>query len=71
MLGAEYLQLEVVAGSRLPEWKAIHMKKRERNRAAHELAQLAKRSKHTAVWRFLVPTCVEQVIAQDCNTVSE
>ncbi|KAF8776631.1 hypothetical protein HU200_003355 [Digitaria exilis] len=52
------------------DWKVVH-KRRESNRVAHELAQLAKRTKHSAVWRFAIPVCVEHLIAQDCNCVSE
>ena len=48
----------------------VHVR-RERNRAAHELAQLAKRTTHFAVWRFTAPICVEQIIAQECNFISE
>jgi len=40
-------------------------------RAAHELTQLAKRTRHSAVWRFCSPGCVEHIIAQDCNFVAE
>ena len=58
------------AGDELPEWTVIHTK-RESNRVAHELAQLAKRTRHSAVWRFAAPTCVEQYIAQDCMNFSE
>jgi len=59
-----------LAGDDLPEWTVIHTK-RESNRVAHELAQLAKRTRHSAVWRFAAPTCVEQYIAQDCMNFSE
>jgi hypothetical protein len=41
----------IEAGDKLPRWMAIH-KRRENNSAAHELAQLAKRSRHSAVWHF-------------------
>lgn len=58
------------AGNMLPEWTTVHVR-RERNRAAHELAQLAKRTTHSAVWRFTAPICVEQIIAQECNFISE
>ncbi|CAO2045543.1 unnamed protein product [Urochloa humidicola] len=54
------------AGRSLPEWKVVHTR-RERNGAAHELAQLARRTKHAAVWRDSVPVCVEHIIALDCN----
>lgn len=40
--------------------------RRERNFVAHELAQLAKRTNHTAVWRLRAPRCVEQLVAQEC-----
>ncbi|TVU33020.1 hypothetical protein EJB05_24799, partial [Eragrostis curvula] len=40
--------------------------KRERNSVAHELAQLAKRTTHTAVWRTRAPRCVESLVAQEC-----
>ncbi|RLN11245.1 hypothetical protein C2845_PM09G04950 [Panicum miliaceum] len=52
------------AGRALPHWEFAHTR-RECNRAAHELAQLAKRTKHSVVWRFRSPSCVEQIIAQD------
>lgn len=58
------------AGGRLPQWKVIH-KGRESNGVAHELAQLAKRTKHSAVWKFVAPVCVEQLIAQDCTFIAE
>ena len=38
------------------------------NRLAHELAQLAKRLNHSAVWRERCPTSVEHLAAQDVNT---
>ena len=59
-----------LAGEGLLEWIVIHTK-RESNWVAHELAQLAKRTRHSAVWRFAAPACVEQYIAQDCTNVSE
>ena len=37
------------------------------NRLAHELAQLAKRLNHSAVWRERCPTSVEHLAAQDVN----
>ncbi|GJM94943.1 hypothetical protein PR202_ga11630 [Eleusine coracana subsp. coracana] len=40
--------------------------RRECNSAAHELAQLAKRTAHTAVWRWDVPQCIKQLVTQDC-----
>ena len=47
----------------------FHHVKREQNVVAHELAQLAKQLFHSAVWRNRVPTCVEQLVAHDCNPV--
>ncbi|TVU13486.1 hypothetical protein EJB05_40545, partial [Eragrostis curvula] len=41
------------------------------NHVAHELAQLAKRTTHTAVWRAQVPRCVESLVAHDCNHFAE
>jgi ribonuclease HI len=57
-------------GRSLPRWKVIH-KKRESNGVAHELAHLAKRTKLEVVWHFAAPVCVEQLIAWECNHVSE
>lgn len=45
--------------------------KRERNRVAHELAQLAKRAGHSAMWRTTVPRCVQQLVAQECKLYVE
>ena len=56
------LEETVATGRLLPEWTCVHTR-RERNRAARELAQLAKRTAHSAVWRFNAPVCVEQIIA--------
>ena len=64
------LEEAVEAGDKLPSWDVSHSR-RESNGAAHELAQLAKRTKHSAVWRFASPVCVEQIIARDCNHLSE
>ncbi|GJN30680.1 hypothetical protein PR202_gb19007 [Eleusine coracana subsp. coracana] len=60
----------VEASRRLPHF-SLSLAKREQNKAAHELAQLAKRTKHTIVWHLHVPECVEQLIAEDCNTSLE
>ncbi|GJN10368.1 hypothetical protein PR202_ga28456 [Eleusine coracana subsp. coracana] len=56
--------------NRLPgvEFRAI---RREQNCVAHELAQLAKRTTHTAMWRARSPCCIEQLVAQECNLCSE
>ena len=51
------------AGEGLTEWAVVHTR-RESNGVAHELAQLAKRNWHSAVWRFVAPECVEQLVAQ-------
>ncbi|CAL4891658.1 unnamed protein product [Urochloa decumbens] len=40
---------------------------RECNRVAHELAQLAKRCIHSAVWRDQSPTCVHELLCNDCK----
>jgi ribonuclease HI len=48
----------IEASNSIPRWQVVH-KRRESNAAAHELAQLAKRTKHSAVWRFAAPVCVE------------
>ena len=68
--GKSLLEETREAGNMLPEWTTVHVR-RERNRAAHELAQLAKRTTHSAVWRFTAPIYVEQIIAQECNFISE
>lgn len=60
----------VTAGNRLPEWTIVH-KGRESNRVAHELAQLAKRNRHSAVWHYTAPVCVEQIIARECKQFYE
>jgi ribonuclease HI len=60
----------IETGHRLSAWTVIH-KRRESNRVAHELAQLAKRTRHSAVWQFAAPLCVEQIIARECNQISE
>ena len=41
---------------------------RGQNGVAHELAQMAKRLRHSAVWRERVPVCIEQIVAQDVNS---
>ena len=52
------------------EWTVVHTR-RESNGVAHELAQLAKRNRHSAVWRFVAPVCVEHLVAHECNSLSE
>jgi len=58
------------AGEGLPEWTVAHTR-RESNRVAHVLAQLAKCNRHSAVWRLVAPVCVEQLVAQECTELSE
>jgi hypothetical protein len=60
----------MAAGDWLPKWTVVY-KRRESNRVAHELAQLAKRTRHSAVWHFAATVCVEQIIAPECTCVSE
>ncbi|CAN6302143.1 unnamed protein product [Urochloa humidicola] len=43
---------------------------RECNRVAHELAQLAKRCMHSAVWRDQAPVCVHELLRNDCKPLS-
>nr|CAB3455114.1 unnamed protein product [Digitaria exilis] len=56
----------VLASEKLPSVVFSHVK-REQNRVAHELAQIARRLSHCAVWRNRAPVCVEQLVAHDCN----
>jgi ribonuclease HI len=58
------------AGDSLAEWAVVY-KRRESNSVAHELAQLAKLSRESAVWQLAEPACVEQIIARECTCVSE
>ncbi|OEL29605.1 hypothetical protein BAE44_0009380, partial [Dichanthelium oligosanthes] len=46
-----------------------HLRKEQINAVAHELAQVAKRLNHTALWRDRSPTCIEHLVAQDCKTI--
>ena len=49
---------EVLAvGDEMQEWKVIHVK-RKQNRAAHELAQLARQNRHSALPECLGLRCV-------------
>jgi len=52
---------------KLPKVTFRHVS-REQNRVAHELAHMAKRLHHSAVWRERAPVCVEQTVAQDVNS---
>ena len=62
---------EVKEISRLLPEVRVQAVRREQNGAAHELAQLAKRTLHTAVWRTRVPSCIEHLIAHDCNVIND
>jgi hypothetical protein len=55
----EHLQL-------VPEWK-IEKVKRENNKVAHELAQLARRNVHTVTWWRQTPTCGYDLLNDDCK----
>ena len=50
----------------LPEWR-VDKVKRECNLVAHELAHLARRNIHTAVWLGRTPACVHYLVKNDCN----
>jgi hypothetical protein len=52
------------------EWMIVH-RKREQTSVAHELAPLAKRTRHSAVWCFISPICVEHIVARERNTFSK
>ena len=41
--------------------------KREYNLVANELAQLARRNMHSAVWLRRVPACVDDFVKNDCT----
>ena len=45
--------------------------RREQNEIVHELAQLAKRMSHSAVWHVQVPQRMESLIAKECNMFHE
>jgi ribonuclease HI len=57
------------AAARCPMVVFNHVK-RERNLVAHQLAQMARRLCHNAVWYSRVPFCIEPLIAYDCKTLS-
>ena len=40
---------------------------RECNRVAHELASLARRTMHCAVWRSQTPSYISELLKLDCN----
>ncbi|CAO2192714.1 unnamed protein product [Urochloa humidicola] len=64
------LEEAMEAAGGLPEWTVVHAR-RECNEAAHELAQLAKRTKHSATWHSAQPVCIEHIIARECNRPPE
>lgn len=45
----------------------FHAVKRDQNIVAHELAQLAKRTVHSEVWRTQVSLRVRSIVTQECN----
>lgn len=52
--------------SLIPEYR-LQVARREANKAAHGLAQYARRTNQTVVWREHAPECVSVFIADDCN----
>lgn len=52
----------------IPEVKCKKVR-RECNAIAHELARLANRTVHCAVWRDSVPSCVSELLASECTSV--
>lgn len=50
----------------LPNWRVTKVN-RECNLAAHELAHLARRTTHTAVWLGRTPACMHDLIINDCT----
>ena len=57
------------AMSAMPEVKVCKIG-RECNKVAHELAQLAKRCMHSAVWRDQSPSCIHELVSLDCKSLS-
>jgi len=62
-----FIQEALEEAGKLPAVKFRH-ESRVQNGVAHELAHMAKRLRHSAVWRERVPDCVEQLYAQDVNS---
>lgn len=50
----------------LEEWRVTQVK-RECNLVANELALLARRNTHTAVWLGQAPACILDLVKDDCN----
>ena len=53
----------------LVDWRVAKVK-RECNLVAHDLAHLARRNTHTAVWIGQAPTCVHDLIKNKYNSPS-
>lgn len=53
----------------LVDWR-VELVSRVCNMVANELAYLARRNTHTAVWLGQAPVCVVDLIKADCNTSS-
>lgn len=49
----------------LPAFR-IEKIRRECNKVAPELAQLAMRTKHCVVWRMQAPPCITELLDHDC-----
>ena len=57
------------AMSAMPDVKVCKIG-RECNKVAHELAQLAKRCMHSAVWRDQSTSCIHELVSLDCKSLS-
>ena len=53
----------------LVDWK-VNKVKREGNNVANDLAQLARRNTHTAVWLRQAPMCVTDLLNSECKHIS-
>lgn len=66
-LEISFIIVEAVELSQLLEnWK-VSLVKRESNLVANELALLARRNLHTAVWLRKAPACVLELVKNDCK----
>jgi hypothetical protein len=61
---------EIVSSSLQFSQVSFQFVSRKCNRVAHGLVHLAKRTVHSAVWRFQTPMCVRHLISRDCNPIS-
>ena len=61
---------EALEHAQLLETWRVEKVKRECNFVAHNLAQLARRNRHIAVWLRQAPACVLDLIKDDCNSRS-